>query len=278
MSELDSLLASLVNWGAEETAIRALSLTGSRAFKVAADDLADYDILVFVTTPELYTQSDRWLATFGEVWVAIPDKYEWRGAIIPTRLVIFAGGVKVDFSLIKAELLAELAGSGDLSLGCEVLLDKDGITDKLPKPASGDVRRDRPTEEDFLSLVNEYWFEAYHVAKYLKRDELWLVKFRDWATKTFLLRMIEWHAQAQHHGAYDIQDSGKQMKSWVEGSVWQALHHTFSRFDGDDSWRGLFASMDLFRRLAKETAQALGFTYPDEVDRNITGFILKLKD
>jgi hypothetical protein len=35
--------------------------------------------------------------------------------------------------------------------------------------------------------------------------------------------------------------------------------------------------MNLFRRLAKETAEALGFVYPDDVDRNITGFILNLK-
>jgi hypothetical protein len=41
---------------------------------------------------------------------------------------------------------------------------------------------------------------------------------------------------------------------------------------------GLLASMELFRRLAKETAEALEFVYPDEVDRNITGFILTLKD
>jgi hypothetical protein len=35
--------------------------------------------------------------------------------------------------------------------------------------------------------------------------------------------------------------------------------------------------MDPFRRLATETAAALGVAYPQSVDRNITSFILGLR-
>ena len=49
---------------------------------------------------------------------------------------------------------------------------------------------ERPAESEFRRVVEEFWLEAYHVAKYLARDELWLAKERDWATKRFLATMI----------------------------------------------------------------------------------------
>ena len=38
------------------------------------------------------------------------------------------------------------------------------------------------------------------------------------------------------------------------------------------------ATTELFRRTAVKTAQALGFVYPAEVDRNISEFIGKLAE
>jgi aminoglycoside 6-adenylyltransferase len=271
-------LAGIINWANNEEPVRALILEGSRGSKNPPDELADFDINVFATTHEPYTQDDGWLSTIGEVWVYSPDKYEWNSEIIPTRLVIFKGGVKVDFSFISIEMLNQFANSTYLDLGYTVLLDKDGKTDELSPPTYGGLRPARPTEDGFTSLVREFWFEAYHVAKYLKREELWLVKARDWATKEFLLKMIEWHAHATHEADYRSSYLGKHMKSWIDKGVWRALHRTFAHFDKEDSWNGLLETIHLFRRLASETAESFGFAYPDDVDRNITGFILKLKE
>lgn len=71
---------------------------------------------------------------------------------------------------------------------------------------------------------------------------------------------------------------GKGMKSWASADTWETLHQTFAHFDGEDGWNSLFATMNLFRRLAKEMSEHLGFSYPEEVDRNITGFIFQIKD
>jgi aminoglycoside 6-adenylyltransferase len=67
------------------------------------------------------------------------------------------------------------------------------------------------------------------------------------------------------------------MKSWASADTWESLHQTFAHFDRVDSWASLFATMNLFRRLALETAQMLDFTYPQEVDRNMTEFVLRIK-
>ena len=277
MGEAEHILTSIIRWATREEPIRAVILEGSRASQALFDELADFDVSVFTRTHEPYTQDDRWISTIGDVWVYISDKYDWGSETIPTRLVIFKDGIKVDFSFVGVHKLAELANTGEPNSGYEVLLDKDGCTDQLPKPVFRRRPNTPPTEKDFLGLVNEFWFEAYHVAKYLKREELWVVKSRDWTTKELLLKMIEWHAQAKHQWDYDTEYMGKHMKSWADESVWQALYRIFARFDRDDSWNGLLASVDLFRQLATEVAERLGFVYPGEVDRNIVGFMRKIK-
>lgn len=277
MSEAEHILTRITQWATREEPIRAMILEGSRAAPIPPDELADFDLSVFTRTHEPYTQNDDWLSTIGQVWVAIPEEYEWHGETVLTRLVIFKDGVKVDFSFVSVHELATLANSDDLDAGYQVLLDKDGATEQFPQPTFSTKHTPLPPQQDFVNLVCEFWFEAYHVAKYLKREELWLVKFRDWGAKELLLKMMEWQAQAQHGWAYNTAYLGKHMQAWVGPSIWQALHCTFAHFERDDSWASLLASMNLFRRLATDVAQRLGYPYPVDVDRNLTGFILRLK-
>lgn len=83
--------------------------------------------------------------------------------------------------------------------------------------------------------------------------------------------MLEWHAQP---GPPD--DGGNLMRSWVGGVIWEDLHEVFAHFDSEDSWKALLVTTNLFRRVARETAETLGFVYPEDLDRNISGFILSL--
>lgn len=279
MSKSDNILTRIIEWAEREKYIRALILVGSRAGKESVDEFADFDIGVFAETHLPYTQNNQWLFDIWKIWVYVPEKFDRKNEIVPTRLVIFEDGIKVDFAFYGLHVLDELAdGDGDeLNAGFKVLLDKDGTTKEL-KPASFEkLKRAKPTETEFVNRVNEFWFETYYAAKYLKRGELWLAKFIDCNLKKFLLEVIEWHEQSKHKWDYETFYSGKAMKSWASADTWESLHQTFAHFDSDDSWRSLFATMNLFRRLALETAQMLDFTYPQEVDRNMTEFVLRIK-
>ncbi len=250
---------------------------GSRARNAPVDELADFDISVYAETHFPYTTKNQWLSEIGKVWVCVPEKFDREGEIIPTRLVIFEGGLKVDFAFYGLHVLDELAGAEELDTDFQVLLDKDGATKRLKSPTFRKLKHARPTEDEFVKLISEFWFEACYVAKYLKRDELWLAKFIDGNLKKFLLRIIEWHEQAKHDWDYETSYDGKNMKGWVSADTWKRLHQTFGHFDGRDSWDSLFATMNLFRQLAEETAELLGFSYPEEVDRHITRFISQIR-
>lgn len=279
MNISDGILTRIIEWAEREKDIQALILVGSRAGKQSVDEFADFDISVFAETHLPYTQNDQWLFDIWKIWVSVPEQFFRKNEIVPTRLVIFEDGIKVDFAFYGLHVLDELVRDGDeLNTGFKVLLDKDGKTKRLQPTSFVKSKCAKPSETEFVNRVNEFWYETYYAAKYLKRDELWLAKLIDCNLKRFLLEIIEWHEQSKHNWDYETYYSGKAIKSWASADIWENLHQTFAHFDSVDSWASLFATMNLFRRLAAETAQMLKFSYPQEVDRNMTEFVLRIKD
>jgi aminoglycoside 6-adenylyltransferase len=205
----------------------------------------------------------------------INDKYVY------TRLVIYKDGHKVDFVLYSVDMLRELASQEKLpleyNLGYKVLLDKDGLTKTMKPLADKCYEIPKTTQQEFENTIKSFFFESWHVAVYLKRDDLWHARFRDWSTKEYLLKMIEWHEKAKHGFDYNVSYLGKRMKDWVDADTWKSLQKTFGRFDAKDSFDALLATTDLFRCLATQTAKALNYKYLDELDKNITGFIKKIQ-
>lgn len=266
MSTPEAVFHRVVEWAEREEPVRAVVLVGSRA-SGTMDDLSDYDLAIFARTHEPYVRNDRWLSSIGRAWVCIPDHYEMGSSMIPTRLVLFDPGVKVDFAFHPLSLFSDVTAAE----AHEVILDKDGLASEArPMEREASAMLDEP---DFVRVVQEFWFEAYHVAKYLHRGELWLVKTRDAATKALLLQMMEWHARASRGPGYDTRCEGRGLERWVDRAVWIELHETFAGFDAESSRRALYATMGLFRRLARETAERLGYAYPNDVDDDIRGFI-----
>ena len=144
-------------------------------------------------------------------------------------------------------------------------------------PPEFEVKSVKPTEEEFHRIIQEFWFEIYHTGIYLKRGDLWSVKFRSWAACSFLLQMMEWNAQAKTHWQFSSPSNGKRMPSWVEKYTWQDLQGIFAHFDASDSWKALFKLMELFKRVTAETAHLLAFTSQDDLSAHIIQFIIKLK-
>ena len=279
---MDELLGRIVAWAREQQAIRAMLLTGSAARDTAGDGLGDLDLAVFATDSARFTASDAWMAALGAVWLSLPLANNPAEGRYPTRLVIFAGGQKVDFTFSPVAALARLAAARPLedlyNRGYRVLLDKDHLTAVLPPPTGRPHPATPPTEADFLALVNEFWFEAYHVPKYLARGDLWLAKRRDWALKELLLRLLEWAMRSRHGWDHDTRYLGKEVRRWLDPDLYAALPACFGRLDPRDSWAAFFATTALFHQTAQSTAQRLGYLYLEEVASNIQGYATHLHE
>lgn len=276
---MDELLNNIIKWGEDEHVIKAMILTGSYAGHWSRDKLSDLDVAIFGEGLQGYVSDEAWMQRLGEVWVWIPERTR-EGH--PTRLVIFSGGRKADFSFLPMRILDDAAARGALPERCDqgykVLVDKVGITRRLPSPTGRPDATPIPTKDEFTGVVREFWFETWHVAKHLYRRDLWHVKYRDWTTKALLLRMIEWYVRSTHGWDCDTRYLGVDMRHWLDDEIWQRLHQVFGRFDAQDSWRALETTTQLFSELAREVAGHLNYRYPQEVEDNIRSFVRGLRE
>jgi Streptomycin adenylyltransferase len=84
--------------------------------------------------------------------------------------------------------------------------------------------------------------------------------------------MIEWHERGKHGWDYRTHPLGKHLESWVADETWERLSRVFPHFDAGESWDAMFATFEVFGRVARETAQSLGCSYPVEIEERIVTF------
>jgi aminoglycoside 6-adenylyltransferase len=189
--------------------------------------------------------------------------------------------MKVDYTLATRDRVTDMARDGldDLyQRGYQVLLDKENMTDALPPPSGAFPKRTPPSPEEFHAVVTEFWFEAAHIPRYLLRDELWVVKFRDWTMKELLLRMLEWHALTRGAKPVDVWHIGSHNQEWLDEQTVRDLCHIFGEYNAPSSWRALLATTQLFRRLTIETAAALAIAGADDTATQVSAHIATFED
>jgi aminoglycoside 6-adenylyltransferase len=277
---LDELLRKIEAWAEADDNVLCLIMTGSQTQGSGqADEFSDLDIEIIAKDFEPLAGDDGWLRQFAPVWVYQPL---YQDQDYPTRLVFYDGGHKVDFTLADRRRVLDMIEAGRLDdlyqRGYQVLIDKFGLTRDLPRPSGAFPVVALPEQPEFQAVVEEFWFEAAHIPKYLMRDEPWVVKFRDWTMKCMLLKLMEWHAVALSAAPVDVRYIGIHAREWTDEATWNELQHVFGHFDVADSWRALLASMRLVRRLGHEIAAASSLTYPQEVDDSISGYIMSFAE
>lgn len=224
------MLRKIINWAENSVAIQAALLVGSRGQDHNVDELSDYDISLFTDSPSEFIESDDWLTQFGDVWVVVHEVINWGSLVVSTRLVLFDEGIKVDFAFYPTRVLQQYREQ------YKVLVNKSG---ELPPQETCQ----EPTKEQYRKVVEEFWFEVYHVAKYKKRGDLFRADFRLAGLRVpFLEQMISWSERART----------------------------------PDQLPGLLDTISLFQQLAHETARKYHFSYPSQLENNILRFMERL--
>ncbi len=169
--------------------------------------------------------------------------------------------------------------AGLFARGFRVVLDKDGLATKLPSLVALAPSRRPPTRAEFLEVINKFWFLADRTARKLRRGELGVaMSFHHALVRESLLPMMEWHAKATHSWGYDTWHDGHFLEEWADPRAVKGLRSAFPHYDTQDAWRSLLATMDLFRWLAIETGERLGYPYPTVVDERVTAWVKQLQE
>ena len=275
-----AVLARVVRWAEDQPLIRTVILESSRAVDHAPlDRFSDYDILLVVSDIRPFAESNDWQRFFGEPLVRFGDPVDVLGIETYMRMVVYRDHTKIDFALWPVELLRRVVeqqiSTDFLDRGYRVLLDKDGLAARLPAPTRTAHIPPKPTEQAYLALVEEFWWESTYVAKNLWRDDLVFARYNlDVVMRSeLLLPLLEWRIELDHGWTWKPGIVGRGLKRALPPDLWSAFERTYVGPGIEENWEALFAMTALFRRAAIAVGQALGYTYPQELDDDVTAYL-----
>ncbi len=257
-----------LDWASSQSNVRAILLVGSQSrSNQPADEWSDFDFIIIASNPQIYLESTDWLFPFGNFLFSIIERTSTGETI--ERRVLFEDGLDVDFIVLSPVRVSQnFAGTFVIEIiqrGMRVLLDKDGLFSSWTGEDESRSRKTikAPTVQEFSEVVQDFWFHAVWMAKKLRRGELWVATTcNNVYMKQLLLRMVEWHTQVTRSGQVDIWFNGRFIEQWAPEPVLRELKKVCSHYEEEEVWKALRATMDLFHRVAQETAERLQYTYP----------------
>lgn len=267
---VDEVLARILAWATAEDAVRAAVLTSTRARPEGPPDtLSDYDIIVVLDDLDRFDPR----AAYGTPAARWSDEHDVHGTRTYFHGVVYDDGVKVDWMLWPANVpgLVAVHGLNDaLDVGFRVLLDKDGTTARWARPTYRAHIPIKPTEDQYVALVEEFWWSATYVAKARARKERlferWLLDSE--LTYGVLRRMLEWSIETGRDWSWKPGMFGRAIERELAPDVVVELEAAAGSFE---------RTVALFRRVARQVGVTLGYTYPQYADDAVTAYIDKLR-
>jgi len=275
---------TLIQWADHQPDVRAMLLTSSRAIPNApADVFSDYDVILAVRDVQPFYEDRAWLEAFGSVLVVYRDPLEpYYGFPRSAYVTQYENGLKIDFTLWPLEILQRIAADPQLpdefDAGYRVLLDKDHLTDGPKPPTYRAYIPTPPTETEHRDAVEGLFHEATYLAKYLWRDDLMAAKHMlDHSMKQEHLRpMLEWRLEIDHHWSVKPGLYGRGMKKRLSPDLWAELESTYTGAGLEANWQAMFRTIALFRKVAIEVGDHLGYAYPHDLDRRAVEYLQKV--
>lgn len=267
--------------------VRAILLTSTRAIPNAPVDVfSDYDVVLVVKDIHPFHEDRSWLEDFGEVLVAYWDPIYLDpdyGIEKFGNVTQYADGLKIDFTLWSIELLQKIVQSpalpAELDAGYRVLLDKDRLTENMKPPTYKGYIPAPPTDNLYQRTINDFFSDPPYVAKCLLRGELLPAKWcLDCDMKHVYLRlMLEWKIGLDHGWSVPVGALGKGLKKRLPPELWSQLESTYTGAGIEENWEALFRTMALFRQVAIEVGERMGYAYPYDLDRQVTDYVREMR-
>lgn len=269
MRKESEMMQLLLNTAEEDPNILGVYRNGSRANPKAPRDIfQDYDIVYVVKTTEPYILDQTWIDRFGERLLmqnvgkeATPaqqmEAYGW--------LMLFRDGTRIDLHI---ETLSHMQAHIQEESLCEILLDKQGILPKLPASDDRSFWIQKPSQDDFAFVCNEFWWCLNNVVKGIWRSEIsYALDQLNFYVRPMLLRLLEWKGGIQSDFKASGGKSGKYLHRLIGDELWTRYLQTYAGYDSDLSAK-LIDMMTLFEEQAVIISKVLRYTYDSEEGKN----------
>jgi aminoglycoside 6-adenylyltransferase len=266
----NAVIERILAWAEREEAVRVVAITSTRGrAEGPPDELSDYDIVLALDDFDRFDPAEA----YGPPAARWGDEFSVHGAKSFFRGVVYEDGTKIDWSLWPAhapELVAEHGLTTDLDMGYRVLLDRDGSTARWAHPTRTAHIPRKPTEAEYVALVEEFWWSTTYVAKARARGEQFFARFVLDVDMTYgvLRRMLEWLIETDRGWNWKPGAYGRGIERELPPDAAEALEAAHDSFD---------ATVALFRNVAHDVGNALGYAYPQYADDAVTAYNDKLR-
>jgi len=284
----DKQIEQLICWGEQRATVRVMLLTSTRAIPHAPhDQLSDYDVILVVTELRSWVVDRAWLNDFGEPLIVYWDPIHPNptfGIEECSNVTQYTDNLKIDFTLWPVNLFRQIVAApallAELDAGYRVLLDKDHLTTQLAPPTYQAYIPTPPSLEAYQTLINDFLSDAPYVAKCLWRDELWPAKWcLDYDMKhVYLRQLLEWRIEIEQDWALPVGALGKGLKKRLSLDVWARVEQTYAGAALADNWEALAHILPLFREVAVEVGQRLGYPYPNELHQRVWAYVEQIRE
>ena len=235
--------------------IRAIIAIGSTTRSdVKADEYSDLDLFIITTNVEPWF-SGEYPKRFGNVAISFIEDTLGGGK---ERRCIFDEDKDVDMIALTPEQFETAVKEGVaqwvMNRGYEILYDEMNYEDFLRKYIKHSVTAPSMREDEFVNMINDFFFHNIWAYKKLKRGEIWAAKMNvDNYHKTYLLKAIELYRYKKE--GVDVWHEGRFIDKWAGEEIVSELAECFAHYDKDDILRALKKTHELFVRITRELAK-----------------------
>lgn len=236
-----------------------------------------------VTETAPLIRDKTWLNTFGDLlMMQEPNKNDHQLQMDVDFnnsygfLMLFTDGNRVDLRILTKERMLVEYTKDTLTVP---LVDKDAILPKIPPPTDRMYHVKNPSEGEYDSCTNEFWWCLQNVAKGIWRDEIPYAKqMYERTTRKPLDKMVFWWIGMKHNFHVSTGKFGKYFKRYLPKSCWEMYEKTYSNAGPQNMWESIFITCELFRNLAQDVAEYFNFNYPLQDDQNMTIYLKRIRE
>ncbi|HWI49369.1 MAG TPA: aminoglycoside 6-adenylyltransferase [Rummeliibacillus sp.] len=274
------IIKQFILYGESDENIRAVLIVGSRARQdKPADKWSDLDLVIFANNPDQLLLNTDWIERIDRPYITFLEQTAVGEG--KERRVLFEDGLDVDFAVLPSKSINKFINTSEvqevLSRGNRVLIDKDDITRNLinKTPVNNFIK---PTYDDLINDINDFWYHAVWAAKKLCRGEILIAKsVCDGYMKQLLIKMIKLQSKIKNGVQFDTWHGYRFFEEWANPYVIDKFKNVFSYYDEQDIWSALKNTMILYREISVDVSTLLKYKYPHEADRFASDFIEKLQ-
>lgn len=279
MRSEEKMFDLILGFAETDVRVRAVYMNGSRANPNAPrDKYMDFDIVYLVNEFDSLVSDYSWIDCFGKrLILQMPEAMRYPlGTGHFNWLILLSDGNRIDLTIIPCDK-PELITNDSATV---VLLDKDGILPKFPISSDADYITTAPSELFYTSCCNNFFWCMQNVAKGIVRDEFpYAIEMYNFIISDELNDMVAWYIGSQNNFSVSCGKMGKYFKNFLSAELYEQYVKLYPQGGNyDDFWSCIYSACDLFRNLAREVANKLGYTYETSEDDGIMTYLKMLSE